>query len=78
MMKQLFTWLIEVVELFTSLGIVHGDIKPDNILVSYSSGQLSGIKVIDFGSCFLFDEVKQVDMSTPEYVPPEVLSHLAV
>ena len=75
---MLISSILEVIQYMTSLGIVHADLKPDNILVtSEPDGSLASIKIIDFGSCFLFDEIQQVDMSTPEYIPPEVLSHLA-
>jgi hypothetical protein len=35
------------------------------------------VKIIDFGSCFDFEKVnKEVDITTPEYLPPEILEFI--
>lgn len=34
------------------------------------------IKIIDFGSSFLFTNLKQFSMATPEYMPPEILNYI--
>jgi len=31
---------------------------------------IKGVKLIDFGSSFLFTNLKQFSMATPEYMPP--------
>ena len=45
-----FSWcLMEAIDVFQFCGIVHGDIKSDNILVSLGEdGTFKGLKFIDF------------------------------
>jgi len=40
------------------IGIVHMDIKPDNILLNWNNNgsSFSDIKLIDFGSAFYYEE----------------------
>ena len=58
--------------------MVHADFKPDNILVEYNDlkTKIKGVKLIDFGSSFPFDEDMSISSSTPEYLPPELLTFL--
>lgn len=58
------------------LQIVHADIKPDNILVDFDGTKLHDLKLIDFGSSFVFSAPTSVSASTPEYLAPEVLDYL--
>lgn len=46
-----------VLRLFAELGIVHADLKPDNILVEFNeeTSELVSLKVIDFGSAFVLN-----------------------
>jgi len=46
--------MAEALDVFQKFGIVHSDIKPDNILVEINKAQtdISSIKLIDFGSAF--------------------------
>jgi serine/threonine protein kinase len=46
--------LAEIFEVLSRFGIVHSDIKPDNILVKLNSTQtdIEDVKLIDFGSAF--------------------------
>mgnify|MGYP002368436954 FL=1 len=34
------------------------------------------LKLIDFGSSFLFNNLRQLSMATPEYMPPEILNYI--
>ena len=59
-------------------GIVRCDLKSENVMVDFDeSGQISTVKLIDFGSACLFDKLNsQVELTTPEYMPPEILNYL--
>ena len=74
-----------VLELFYQAGVVHADLKPDNIFVDYDEENqvIRELKVIDLGSSFLLNsqEMKLKDQiefaqSTPEYLPPEIQTYL--
>lgn len=60
----------------THLDIVHADIKPDNLLVDFKDDQIKSIKVIDFGSAFIFSDACSMPASTPEYLAPEFLEFM--
>ena len=68
--------MAEVFDLFSEIGIVHADLKPDNILVQIEQGQLLDLKIIDFGSSFGFDNPSNISATTPEYLAPEVLDFI--
>lgn len=46
--------IAEIFDVLARFGIVHSDIKPDNILVQMNeyNTDISDIKLIDFGSAF--------------------------
>jgi dual specificity tyrosine-phosphorylation-regulated kinase 2/3/4 len=68
--------------LINSHNIVHSDLKTENILLrvkreeSSRGSYIRGVKLIDFGSSFLFTNLKQFSMATPEYMPPEILNYI--
>lgn len=70
--------MAEIFEVLAQFGIVHGDLKPDNILVEFEQdmSDIKQIKLIDFGSAFEFHNVTQVTATTPEYLAPELLEFL--
>jgi len=70
------TKMLQVFELLSALDIVHADLKPDNILVDFDGDKIKDLKIIDFGSAFIYSEATSVCMSTPEYLSPEVLKYI--
>jgi serine/threonine protein kinase len=71
--------------LFHEAGVVHADLKPDNILIDFDEQNqvIRSMKIIDLGSSFLLnvEETKLKDQiefgqSTPEYLPPEIQLYL--
>ena len=77
--KILLEALGKALDLLSLLGIVHGDLKAENVLVETDPSSLSirSVKIIDLGSAFFFDQLRtDMQLSTPEYLPPEVLNFL--
>lgn len=73
--KFLIKSLLSFIHFISSYGIVHSDIKPDNILISYDkkSYDIINTKVIDFGSAFFIDNPIGFASNTPEYMSPEII-----
>lgn len=53
-------------------GIIHADIKTDNILVENRRGGAVRTKIVDYGLARLVDESAEGTYGTPEYIAPEV------
>jgi serine/threonine protein kinase len=70
--KKFLTSLLIALKDLKSLRVVHRDIKPDNILVSYN---LATVKLVDFGLATSIDEPNYIFIrcGTPGYVAPEIL-----
>ena len=66
---EYFLKACEVIEYCHSMKIVHGDIKPDNIL----TGQFGEVYVMDWGCARPFGSVPERLNGTPNYLPPEFL-----
>lgn len=71
----LFDQIIEVVEVAHSLGVIHRDLKPDNVMLP--DGTADRVKVLDFGLAYLEDANAPrltdtgVVQGTPAYMSPE-------
>ncbi|UYV61321.1 CIT [Cordylochernes scorpioides] len=65
--------LVEAIHSLHSMGYVHRDIKPDNILID----RIGHVKLADFGSASKLNAQKMVTsrmpVGTPDYIAPEVL-----
>jgi serine/threonine protein kinase len=62
------------------IGIVHGDMKPENLMLSSEKATSSAIKIVDFGCAQvtvedapLLDSKSKGTANTPAYCPPEIL-----
>merc|ERR1711899_565871 len=67
--KKIFCQLIETVQKIHAAGVIHRDIKDENILIDT---QTHNVKIIDFGSgARLHDEVYTDFDGTRVYAPPE-------
>jgi serine/threonine protein kinase len=56
-------------------GCVHGDLKPENLMLSTKHASDSVVKLIDFGCAQLSgrEDIPATDVKTEAYCPPEVL-----
>jgi len=86
LLKDFLYRMCMALSLFARLSIVHGDLKPDNIIIDYDpeSQSIRSLKVIDLGSAFLLNEEGRTIrnqcefvQSTPEYLPPEIHNFLS-
>ncbi len=59
-------------------GVIHADLKADNILLDQRRAGVDVVKIVDFGIARLVTGVRDVDdrsiSGTPEYMAPEVIS----
>jgi serine/threonine-protein kinase len=58
-------------------GVVHADLKADNIILDQRRAGIDVVKIVDFGIARLITGVRDEDRSisgTPEYMAPEVIS----
>ena len=77
--KNLVTKIIQGLDLLCQGGVVHSDFKSENILVEIDEENrcVKSVKIIDFGTSFDFGFVNtKIDITTPEYLPPEVLEYI--
>jgi len=54
--------------------IMHGDIKPDNILISTTNNKEVSIKFLDFGLASTIQDTAVTTSGTPRFIAPEALS----
>jgi len=86
LVRDFITRMCRALGLFSKLGIVHADLKPDNIIIDFDeqTETIRNLKIIDLGSSFLLnpkgyviESQSEFAQSTPEYLPPEIHSYLA-
>lgn len=76
----LFTQILNALASAHGIGIVHRDMKPDNIMVTDASGHPHLVKILDFGLAKVVGEASPLErrlsltgqaMGTPYYMAPE-------
>ena len=63
------------IEFINNNGIIHSDIKPENILIEYNNDdnfEIKSIKIIDYGSAFYYENTSSISSNTPEYLCQEI------
>lgn len=70
----LFFQLLNIVETIHDAGLLHLDLKPDNILVHHQPGETPAITVLDFGIASLRESPTTHRAGTPSYAAPERVS----
>ena len=75
--KLLIRKILEGIDYINKKGIIHSDIKPENILVQYTKKDdvldISSIKIVDYGSAFYTSNESPLISNTPEYLCPEIM-----
>lgn len=67
--------LLEALKEITTKGIIHGDIKPENIIADITSFPI-GVQIIDFGMASHSSAPTKEQSGSVLYVAPEVMSNL--
>ena len=77
--KLLIRKIIEGIDHINKKGIIHSDIKPENILVQYIKNndnlEITSIKIVDYGSAFYSSNQSPLISNTPEYLCPEIMTN---
>jgi serine/threonine protein kinase len=74
-LRKLVLEIAQALDLLAQNKIVHSDLKTENILVKSEDGEFR-FKLIDYGSSFQFESLKQYKLATPEYMCPELLNFI--
>jgi serine/threonine protein kinase len=76
--KDLMRSLLETLVYLHGCGIVHRDIKPDNVIVDTRDGHLT-CRLVDFGLAIRVADINGTNIcGTPGYIAPEILNQRPV
>ena len=74
--------IIEGIDYINKKGIIHSDIKPENILVQFNINnepeknlEINSVKIVDYGSAFYLENKSPLITNTPEYLCPEIMTN---
>jgi serine/threonine protein kinase len=77
---EILTCVLQVIDSAHAHGVIHRDLKPDNILLTTANGR-EAVKVLDFGVAKLLDIVGETNtitrgdrVGTPKYMSPEQIT----
>jgi serine/threonine protein kinase len=77
--KAIIVKILQGLALLQLAGIVHSDLKSENVLVEmdYEAKRVKSVKIIDFGTSFDFKNINsRLELTTPEFMPHDVLDYL--
>ena len=74
-LRKVAVQLIQALLLLREVGVVHGDLKPENVLLCGGSGGGVRLRVVDFGSALLESEgpLRDPEVQSLQYRAPEVV-----
>ena len=74
--------IIKGIDYINKKGIIHSDIKPENILVQFNINnepeknlEINSVKIVDYGSAFYLENKSPLITNTPEYLCPEIMTN---
>ena len=76
--KYLVKEVLKGIDYINKKGIIHSDIKPENILVQYEKENgffIKSVKIVDYGSAFYINNKSPLITNTPEYLCPEIMTN---
>ena len=76
--KFLVKEVLKGIDYINKKGIIHSDIKPENILVQYEKENgffIKSVKIVDYGSAFYINNKSPLITNTPEYLCPEIMTN---
>ena len=74
-LRAVFTGVLRALRVMHALGFVHGDVKPENVMVDVDGDEVRRVCLVDFGFAFRVDAPPSYErMGTAPYTAPEMLA----